>query len=84
MDTHLTGDYDIRRLPIVFNVVVVRPVNPEVMLPHHKESIAINASVKAVFAVMTDLDRWADWWPQIQDVRLPDGWTVNGPMSIAP
>ena len=75
------GDYDIRRLPIVFNVALARPVNPEVMLPHHKESIAINAPVKTVFAVMTDLGRWADWWPQIQDVRLPDGWTVNGPMS---
>ena len=81
MDTHLTGDYDILRLPIVFDDVVVRPVNPEVMLPHHKESIAINAPVKSVFAVMTDLHRWADWWPQIQNVRLPDGWTVNGPMS---
>lgn len=81
MDTHLTGDYDIRRLPIVFGDVVVRQVDPEVMLPHHKESISINAPVKSVFAVMTDLDRWADWWPQIQNVRLPDGWTVNGPMS---
>jgi len=81
VDTHLTGDYDIRRLPNVFDDVVVRAVNPEVMLPHHKESIAINAPVKSVFAAMTNLDRWADWWPQIQNVRLPDGWTVNGPMS---
>jgi uncharacterized protein YndB with AHSA1/START domain len=81
VDTHLTGDYDIYSLPIVFDDVVVRPVNPEVMLPHHKESIAINAPVKLVFAVMTNLDRWADWWPQIQNVKLPDGWTVNGPMS---
>ncbi len=81
MDTPQAGVYDIRRLLNVFDDVVVRAVNPEVMLSHHKESIAINAPVKSVFAAMTDLDRWADWWPQIQNVRLPDGWTVNGPMS---
>ncbi len=81
MDTSEAGVYDIRRLLNVFDNVVVRAVNPEVMLSHHKESIAINAPVKSVFAAMTDLDRWADWWPQIQNVRLPDGWTVNGPMS---
>ncbi len=30
---------------------------------------------------MTDIERWRDWWPQIQNVMLPDGWTVNGAMS---
>ena len=50
-------------------------------MPHHEESIVINAPVSSVFAAMTDIERWAEWWPQIQNVRLPDGWTVNGAMG---
>lgn len=50
-------------------------------MPHHKESIVINAPVGSVFAAMTNIERWAEWWPQIQNVRLPDGWTVNGAMN---
>lgn len=50
-------------------------------MPHHEESIIIDAHVGTVFAAMTDIERWRDWWPQIQNVMLPDGWTVNGAMS---
>lgn len=81
MDTHRAGDYDIRRLPAFPGETVVQAQEPEVRLPHHEESIVINAPVKAVFEAMTDTERWRDWWPQLQDVRLPDGWTVNGGMS---
>jgi|TARA_B110000263_G_C15288168_1_gene501919 uncharacterized protein YndB with AHSA1/START domain len=80
VDTHRGGDYDIRHYPILSNNVVGLALEPEVRLPHHKESIAINAPVGSVFAAMTDLERWADWWPQIQNVRLPEGWTVDGSM----
>jgi uncharacterized protein YndB with AHSA1/START domain len=80
VDTRHTGDYDIRRYLIFLNNMIGIAVEPEVRLPHHKESIAIDAPVGSVFAAMTDLERWADWWPQIQNVRLPEGWTVNGSM----
>ena len=30
---------------------------------------------------MTDLERWRSWWPQIESVRLPDGWTVDGELA---
>ena len=50
-------------------------------MPNHEESIVIDAPVKAVFAAMTDLERWRSWWPQIESVRLPDGWTVDGELA---
>ncbi|MBT3942050.1 MAG: hypothetical protein HOC77_07705 [Chloroflexi bacterium] len=50
-------------------------------MPHHEESIVINAPVGSVFAAMTDIERWNEWWPQIQNVRLQNGWTVNGAMD---
>lgn len=50
-------------------------------MPHHEESIVIDAPVEAVFAAMTDLERWRSWWPQIESVRLPDGWTVDGDLA---
>ena len=50
-------------------------------MPHHEESIVIDAPVEAVFAAMTDLERWRSWWPQIESVRLPDGWTVDGELA---
>jgi uncharacterized protein YndB with AHSA1/START domain len=80
VDTRHTGDYDIRRLPAAEDNAV-EPAKAEVRLPHHEESIVIDAPVETVFAAMTDIERWRDWWPQIQNVRLPDGWTVNGGMS---
>ena len=53
----------------------------EVRLPHYRESVVIDAPVGAVFAAMTDLERWRSWWPQIESVRLPDGWTVDGELA---
>lgn len=50
-------------------------------MPHHEESIVIDAPVEVVFAAMTDLERWRSWWPQIESVRLPDGWTVDGELA---
>lgn len=50
-------------------------------MPNHEESIVIDAPVEAVFAAMTDLERWRSWWPQIESVRLPDGWTVDGELA---
>ncbi len=81
MDTRLRGDYDIRRLPTVKDDVVELAMDPEVNLPHHEESVVIDAPVSMVFAAMTDLKRWRAWWPQIENVSLPKGWTENGPMA---
>lgn len=50
-------------------------------MPHHEESIVINAPVESVFAAMTDVERWRVWWPQIETVRLSEGWTVDGPLA---
>ena len=50
-------------------------------MPNHEESIVIDAPVEVVFAAMTDLERWRSWWPQIESVRLPDGWTVDGELA---
>lgn len=50
-------------------------------MPHHKESVAIAAPIESVFGAMTDLDRWKSWWPQIESVTLPDGWSVDGELA---
>ncbi len=50
-------------------------------MPHHEESVLIEAPVETVFDAMTDTDRWRRWWPQIQWVKLASGWTVDGALS---
>jgi len=81
VDTYKGCDYDDRRPSNFQEDVAVQAVEPEVMLPQYQESIVINAPVGTVFAAMTDIKRWTDWWPQVQDVILPNGWTLNGAIS---
>ena len=75
------GVYDIRRLPAADGGMAGLALNAEDRLPHHEESIVIAAPVESVFAAMTDLERWKSWWPQIESVRLADGWTVDGDLA---
>lgn len=51
------------------------------LLSRHVETIRINAPVRTVFSAMTDLERWREWWPQIESVALPGGWVCGSELA---